>query len=71
MGDPERRIGGLPIAVIKTLPSLEKNSKFSLYLLLSIAFGSNIGGIGTLVGSPPNLQMASILSKQFNIEVFE
>lgn len=59
----------MAIAVIKTLPSLEKNSKFSLYLLLSIAFGSNIGGIGTLVGSPPNLQMASILSKQFNIEV--
>lgn len=59
----------MAVAVIKTLPSKEKNSKFSLYLLLSIAFGSNIGGIGTLVGSPPNLQMASILSKQFNIEV--
>lgn len=59
----------MAVAVIKTLPSQEKNSKFSLYLLLSIAFGSNIGGIGTLVGSPPNLQMASILSKQFNIEV--
>lgn len=59
----------MAVAVIKTLPSEEKNSKFSLYLLLSIAYGSSIGGIGTLVGSPPNLQMASILSKQFNIEV--
>jgi len=40
----------MAIAVIKSLPSEEKNSKFSLYLLLSIAYGSSIGGIGTLVG---------------------
>jgi solute carrier family 13 (sodium-dependent dicarboxylate transporter), member 2/3/5 len=57
------------IAVIKSLPTEEKNSRFSLFLLLAIAYGSNIGGIGTLVGSPPNLQMASILSKQFDVEV--
>lgn len=59
----------MAIAVIKSLPTESKNSKFSLYILLSIAYGANIGGIGTLVGSPPNLQMASILSKQFHIQV--
>jgi sodium-dependent dicarboxylate transporter 2/3/5 len=59
----------MAIAVIKSLPSEEQNSRFSLFLLLSIAYGSSIGGVGTLVGSPPNLQMASILSNQFNIEV--
>ena len=59
----------MSIAVIKSLPFKDKNSKFSLYILLSIAYGSSIGGIGTLIGSPPNLQMASILSEQFNIEV--
>lgn len=57
------------IAVIRSLSLEEQNSKFSLYLLLAIAYGSNIGGVATLVGSPPNLQMASILSKQFHIEV--
>ncbi len=59
----------MALAVIKSLPSEEQNSRFSLFLLLSIAYGSSIGGIGTIVGSPPNLQMASILSNQFKIEV--
>ncbi|MBI2258795.1 MAG: SLC13/DASS family transporter [Flavobacteriia bacterium] len=61
----------LPIstAMIKGLPLAQKNSKFSLYVLLSIAYGSSIGGVGTLLGSPPNLQMASILSKQYQIEI--
>lgn len=57
------------IAVVNSLPPNPKNNKFSLYLLLAIAYGSSIGGVGTLIGSPPNLQMASVLSKQFGIEV--
>lgn len=57
------------LAVIHTLKEEEQNSRFSIYLLLSIAYAASIGGVGTLVGSPPNLQMASILSKQFNIDV--
>jgi sodium-dependent dicarboxylate transporter 2/3/5 len=57
------------IAVVNSLSSEQQDSKFSLYLLLAIAYGSSIGGVGTLIGSPPNLQMASALSKQFGIEV--
>jgi sodium-dependent dicarboxylate transporter 2/3/5 len=37
--------------------------------MLSVAYASSIGGVGTLVGSPPNTQMASILEKQFQTEV--
>lgn len=59
----------MAIAVVKSLPTEEQNSKFSLFLLLSIAYGASIGGVGTLIGSPPNLQMASILSKNYGIEV--
>jgi sodium-dependent dicarboxylate transporter 2/3/5 len=40
----------------------EKN--FALTLMLSIAYGSSIGGIATLVGSPPNAAMAGILSNE-------
>ncbi len=57
------------VAVVNSLSSEQQDSKFSLYLLLAIAYGSSIGGVGTLIGSPPNLQMASALSKQFGIEV--
>jgi solute carrier family 13 (sodium-dependent dicarboxylate transporter), member 2/3/5 len=37
--------------------------------MLSIAYGASIGGIATLVGSPPNASMAGIMSKSFNIEI--
>lgn len=35
---------------------------FAIAIMLSIAYGSSIGGIATLVGSPPNAAMAGILS---------
>lgn len=37
---------------------------FSLTLMLGIAYGSSIGGIATLVGSPPNSSMAGILNNE-------
>jgi sodium-dependent dicarboxylate transporter 2/3/5 len=37
--------------------------------MLSIAYAANIGGVGTLIGSPPNTQMASILAENFQIEI--
>ncbi len=42
---------------------------FATSLMLSIAYGSSIGGIATLVGSPPNASMAGILDKSFNYQV--
>jgi sodium-dependent dicarboxylate transporter 2/3/5 len=42
---------------------------FSTALMLSIAYGASIGGIATLVGSPPNASIAGIMSKSFNIEI--
>jgi sodium-dependent dicarboxylate transporter 2/3/5 len=38
-------------------------------LLLSVAIGSNLGGIGTLIGTPPNAIMLGYLSQNHNIEV--
>lgn len=61
----------LPIAlgIIHALPEEQKKSRFTLFLLLSVAYASSIGGVGTLIGSPPNTQMASILESEFNIHV--
>lgn len=39
--------------------------KYSKALLLSIAYSSSIGGIGTIIGSPPNLLLASFYSRHF------
>ena len=36
---------------------------FALTLMLGIAFAANIGGITTLIGTPPNLVLASIVDE--------
>lgn len=43
----------------------EKARHFSIGLLLSIAYGCSLGGIATLVGTPPNLSFARILHIYF------
>lgn len=43
--------------------------RFSINLLLGIAYGANCGGIATLIGTPPNVAMAGILSDTFSIEI--
>ena len=43
--------------------------KFSLALFLGIAYAANIGGIATIIGTPPNAVLASVLSAQLGIEL--
>jgi sodium-dependent dicarboxylate transporter 2/3/5 len=42
---------------------------FLAALMLAIAYGANIGGMGTLVGTPPNALMAAYLEQTHGIEV--
>jgi len=60
----------LPMA-LAVLSKVEKNgeSKFSVFLLLSVAYGASIGGIATLVGSPPNILMAGLLEDNFGVSI--
>ncbi len=64
----------LPIAL--ALASLAANEsdqdrarRFTVAILLAIAFGANIGGIATLVGTPPNALMAGFLKETRGIEI--
>jgi sodium-dependent dicarboxylate transporter 2/3/5 len=59
----------MAIAIINAMPVAQQKSKFSVFLLLSIAYAASIGGMATLVGSPPNTQMASILEQNFDITI--
>jgi sodium-dependent dicarboxylate transporter 2/3/5 len=42
---------------------------FRLALLLGVAYAASIGGMATLVGSPPNAMMAAFLQESYAIEV--
>ncbi len=54
-------IGMSIIKLISTKLETKKGKRnFALSILLGIAYAANIGGIGTLIGTPPNLVLASL-----------
>lgn len=55
-------------AILATL-EVGKKSRFAVLLLLAVAYGANIGGMMTIVGSPPNIQMAGILESRYQISI--
>ncbi len=42
---------------------------FGVCMLLGIAYAASIGGLGTIIGSPPNVLVASFMKKELEIEV--
>lgn len=58
----------MALAVLSKVRS-DKKSKFPVFLLLAVAYGASVGGMATLVGSPPNILMAGTLQDQHQIEI--
>lgn len=42
---------------------------FGLNLMLGIAYAASIGGVATLIGTPPNTVLAAYLAKTYNYEI--
>jgi sodium-dependent dicarboxylate transporter 2/3/5 len=42
---------------------------FGVALMLSIAYGASIGGVGTLIGTPPNVLLAGVLEENYGIRI--
>ena len=42
---------------------------FGVALMLGIAYSASIGGVGTLIGTPPNALLASFLQSTYNIQI--
>lgn len=64
-------IGAAIISQLKDNPETEENENalFGKALMLAIAYSASIGGIATLIGTPPNLVFAGIVQKLYGIEI--
>jgi sodium-dependent dicarboxylate transporter 2/3/5 len=59
------------VAQLQDNPNTEKNENliFGKALMLSIAYSASIGGIATLIGTPPNLVFAGYVEETYGIEI--
>ena len=46
-----------------------KDRNFALSIMLGIAFGANIGGMATLIGTPPNSVMLAFLNESYQVDI--
>jgi sodium-dependent dicarboxylate transporter 2/3/5 len=61
----------LPVAlsVAELIKERGGSSKFPLALLLSIAYAASIGGVATLIGTPPNALLAGALNQSYGYDL--
>jgi len=66
----------LPIAysvidlLINDADGFTKNDKnFALSIMLGIAYSANVGGIATLIGTPPNIVLAGFMESEYNYSI--
>ncbi len=62
-------IGLSVAAVISHGDRTAEHDRFEIALLLSIAYSASIGGIATLIGTPPNALLRAFLEEHYQIEL--
>lgn len=64
-------IGMSIVSQLKDNPKTEENENiiFGKALMLAIAYSASIGGVATLIGTPPNLVLAGFIEETYNIEI--
>lgn len=62
-------IGMAVIAQLNGKNAAKKDTPFGKALMLSIAYSASIGGMATLIGTPPNLIFAGVIQEFYGIEV--
>jgi sodium-dependent dicarboxylate transporter 2/3/5 len=64
-------VGMAIVAQLKDNPNTieVENLIFGKALMLAIAYSASIGGMATLIGTPPNLVLAGVVKETYNIEI--
>lgn len=50
-------------------PDSTPDPNFALALLLGLAYAANFGGLGTLIGTPPNALLAGFMSEAYGVQI--
>lgn len=59
----------LVVAPSAPAPGDARMRNFPIALMLGIAYACSIGGLGTLIGSPPNALLAAFMAERYGVEV--
>ena len=62
-------IGTSVCAVVTQGQDPQESKRFSSALMLAIAYSASIGGMATLIGTPPNAILRAFLAEHFNIAI--
>ncbi len=64
-------IGMAIISQLRNNPNTDQdeNRVFGRALMLAIAYSASIGGMATLIGTPPNLALAAEVKRRFGVEI--
>ena len=60
---------GLAIIKVASATEDESTDKFRKALMLAIAYAASIGGVATLIGTPPNLVFAGVVKDMYGNEI--
>ncbi len=61
-------VAGAVVSLVDA-PGAASDRGSSVGLMLAVAYGSSIGGLATLVGTPPNALLAAYLSREHGVEI--
>ena len=60
---------GFDSKTLRACPTAGPESNFGKCLMLGIAYAASMGGVGTIIGTPPNTVMAGMVDKMYGVQI--
>ncbi len=60
---------GFDSQTLRACPTSGPESNFGKCLMLGIAYAASMGGVGTIIGTPPNTVMVAMVDKMYGVQI--